>query len=195
MIYNIDTIPAKVFLKVSATEDLSLLTTDKKVSENDLKKAWDEILKADPKKNKNTDKNRVLDLSKKLQRASNKYNSLQNALFFLSQGVRDKEVEQIVKDYNYKLTEDNFKEDVLKALSLIDGISVKISKYQQEIDDIIAKQNQGETATFEDNLMLYYRIAGISIKDANTITYLEYLGLEKQVETVANNLAKSNGAR
>ena len=195
MIYNIDTIPAKVFLKVSATEDLSLLTTGKKVSTEDLKKAWEDILKADPKKNKNTDKNRVLDLSKKLQRASNKYNSLQNALFFLSQGVRDKEVEQIVKDYNYKLTEDNFKEDVLKALSLIGGISVKISKYQQEIDDILNKQNQGETATFEDNLMLYYRIAGISIKDANTITYLEYLGLEKQVETVANNLAKSNGAR
>lgn len=195
MIYNIDTIPAKVFYKVSATEDLSLLTTDKKVKTEDLKKAWDEILKADPQKTKNTDKNRVLDLSKKLQRASNKYNSLQNALFFLSQGVRDKEIEQIVKNYNYKLTEDNFKEDVLKALSLIDGISVKISKYQQEIDDILAKQNQGETATFEDNLMLYYRIAGISIKDANTITYLEYLGLEKQVETVANNLAKSNGAR
>lgn len=59
-------------------------------------------------------------------------------------------------------------------------IKLKIEKHNSLLEK--KKDNNTSKTTFEDVLLGYLTILGLGFKEANKITLLEYLALEKQVK-------------
>lgn len=178
MVYNIDTILAKVYFKIHETGNLKLLT-DENLEVNVLEKIWTEIVQkhqevSDIKRNV-----RVFELSKKIEELRAKHEAIINALYVLN-FKRDKDLEQIVKNYGYKITDENFEDDVKEIKNNVQIVLNKIQKHQQNLELLLPKEIK--KITFEETLLGYYTVLGFGFKDANSITLLEYCGVESQVK-------------
>lgn len=192
MIYTADTIPAKIFSRISRTEDFTLLSTESHHKEK-LSEAWDKIID-DPRIEKEDSKNEVLRLSNKIEQFSSKYNKLFKALIFLTH-QRDSDLEKIVAKEGFQLNEDTFFEDVKEAVKLIETIQVQKAKYEEELKELLEGYENKEASTFEDVLMMYSSSVGTGYIEANKITQLEYQGLKKQLKAKIKQIEKSKNVK
>ena len=179
LIYTIDTIPAKLFFKIDNTGDYTLLSDDNSFKKEDLQKVWESILFYYQKNIQGKARDSQLDLDKKI-------NSLESRLLCIKRIIcllkieRDHELERYLRSVGYQLTEQNFFDDLKKIESLSDMIKLKIEKHNSLLEK--KKDNNTSKTTFEDVLLGYLTILGLGFKEANKITLLEYLALEKQVK-------------
>ncbi len=189
MIYNIDTIPAKLFFKINEKGDLSLLS-DEKLSNEQLQNIWEEILSSYQEiTNKKANDIQLL-LSKKIQSLSSKLFSIKNAVFLL-RSERDSELEYYLKNKGYKLEEETFLKDLQRIEELSQTIEIKIKKLLGQLDS--DKSKVKSNLTFEEILLGYMTILGFGYKDANTITLLEYIAIEKQVNIKLKAMKNGKG--
>ena len=110
MIYNdINTIPAKVFLKVEQTGNLLLLSTTE--TKEDLKKVWEILQNEHEIIKENNDNNKVLDISSNLESLYSKFKATDLSIYYLRK-KKDQDIINLLKEQNYKLHLNNFKKDL-----------------------------------------------------------------------------------
>lgn len=176
MIYTIDNIPAKVFFAIKSSGNIDLLSIEP--IENDLIDNWLKILEHDELNQANKGVDKFLKLSVKINHLELKYRAIINAVSQLEHS-RDKELEEFLKENNFKLNNETFDQDLEKVKSDVNSIKIRISRFQVQLDKINSAQKQD--SSFEDLFMSYLTFLEFGFKDANTITLLEFRGLEKQV--------------
>lgn len=190
MIYNIDTIPAKTFFKIQQTGDLTLLSNEKK-TDKELHDAWEEIVKKDQEITGDKKGNRIINLIVKVEKLHIHLETLEMAFVSLKKN-RNSELENILKEYGYKLTEENFTQDLETAQREAKSIKVRISRFETELKRLLPTKNQHQKQeTFEDILVSIFAILEIGLVDANTITLLYFRSLEKQAVKKIEALQKN----
>lgn len=187
--YTIDTIPAKTFFRVQQTGDLTLLSTEKKTNK-ELYDAWEEIVKKDQEITGNKKSNRIINLTTKIERLNLELETL-SAVITSLKNERNSDLETILKESDYKLTEKNFAQDLETAQRQIKSIKVRISRFENELKRLLPTENQQKQETFEDILVNIFTVLEIGLVDANTITLLYFRSLEKQAVRKIEALQKS----
>ncbi|CAL2077701.1 conserved protein of unknown function [Tenacibaculum sp. 190524A02b] len=186
--YNIDTIPAKIYFKIVETGNLSLLSPNEK-KEDALLKAWKKINQEYQRITFKSTTDKLLELSKKIQSLSARFKFIRNCCYLLKI-QRDDELEEDLRLYNYKLREECFMADLNRIETLSDTIEIKIEALNEKLQNL-SKSNDKSNALFEEVFMGYLAVLGFGFKDANTITLLEFVGLEKQVTIKIKSLQKN----
>lgn len=175
MTYSIDTIPAKIYFKVLETEDFSLLSDDKEI---DYEVLWSEIKSQAEQIRRTDNKNKVLDLSKEMQRFFVKHEAVNNAIYYLRRR-RDEELEDLVRSFGYKLSNANFQKDLDNIERSIQSLHIKMSRTQKKIDELPKPKESSNS--FEDIYMSYRAILEISLEPSDKILFLDFVAAEKQV--------------
>ena len=186
MTYSIDTIPAKIYFKVLETQDFSLLS-DEKIDKEAL---WDEISSEGEKMRRSDNKNKILDASKSMGVYSSDYKSIKAAIYYLER-KRDSELEQMIIDKGYKLTNANFKDDLKKISNKVESLNVKIAKQVKKIES--ESKPKGESS-FEDVYMLYMLI-GKPYRTVNTILFTEFVAWERGIIKKLNHTPNHGSKR
>lgn len=177
MTYTIDTIPAKIYFKIFETGDTSLLSTDKDI---DTDKLWQKIELQTLDYQKNTKSDKILYLSKKIQQFSSRLNAILNTVNYLKSVKNDDESIDLLLSYGYKITSKTINEDLERIERESNAIEIKIDKYTSDLEKVKPK-NTKDKSSFEDLYMSYLAILEFGFKGSNEVTFLEFMGLEKQV--------------
>ena len=186
MIYTLDSIPAKLFFRINTTGELNLLS-DTSLSESKLEELWQPILTYYQKNSGNKTKDTELELYKTIQSLNSRLVAIKNTVSSLRM-KRDEELEQYLKSNGYQLTDQNYLEDLKRIDLLSETILLKIEKHNATLES--SKNKSQGSLTFEEILIGYLSILGFGFKDANSITLLEYLALEKQVKNKIKHRGK-----
>ena len=184
MTYNIDTLPAQLYFKILEENNPDLLTDDKEV---DAFKLWDNIYNSVSKLSNNKSKNKFFDIAKSIQHISTKIEVVSNAVFYL-QRKRDPELEELLKSYNYKLSEVSFYDDLEQIKKQINNLEIKIARHKKELEKLNIEPK--EKQTFEDVYFSYCAIL-YPYKEMGTILIKEFISFEKQVINKIKNIEKN----
>lgn len=188
MTYTIETIPAKIYFQIIDTGETSLLSTEEDI---DTELLWETIRSEGEKLLRKESKNKVLELSKSMQRFYVKYESVKNSIFYLRR-KRDEELEDLIRSFGYKITNANFEKDLDRIENKIESLKVKIAREKKKIDAI--PQSQQNSSTFEDVFMSYLAILGYGFRSANSVTFKEFAAMEKSVtnkiKSIESNVSK-----
>lgn len=191
MIYTIDTIPAKIFFKIHETGDVKLLS-DNDIEEQKLQKEWDKIVKEDEViagNNTKTKKSKALNLSRLILKLNTRLEMALSAVAVLNNGRNDT-IEQLLKKEGYKLTTTNFYNDLQTIKREINGVKMKIGRYQKELKILQKTEQHKGKKNFEMVLIELLVFLEFPFKEANTITLLEFRAIEKQAVLKVKNLKK-----
>lgn len=188
MIYDFDTIPAKLFYKISETGNLDLLCTEK-CTDEELKKAWIDILDKNDKYDNTKSSKKVVDILKKVESLKAKYEAIRLAVHCLKRKVDD-ELIDLLKNYGYKFKW-NEKEYSLgnltqyqKDLEQIEKESEVIIFKIKELEEKLPKQKEEGKVPIDEVILGYAVILGMGFIDTNKITLVQHytnikLGNEK----------------
>ncbi|WP_341215768.1 hypothetical protein [uncultured Wocania sp.] len=174
MIYNsFDTIPFKLFLKVTQTGDLTLLSDEKKLY-NELSEAWKQINsefnEIDPNKTIEKTLKTLIDI----EEYTAQYNFLEIAVKAL-RFDRNLDIENKVRELGFKLCEESFQYD----LTVVENESKMLLVFIEEAEDKLPKVD-GKRATNIDQVILgYCAFTGLQFTDTNKITGNQYYGLKE----------------
>tara|TARA_R110002096_G_scaffold36129_3_gene101305 strand:+ start:2818 stop:3387 length:570 start_codon:yes stop_codon:yes gene_type:complete len=189
LIYTIETIPAKIFFKIQETGDTSLLSDE---SGLDTAKIWAEI-EAHAGDDKNPINQKILELSKKIQRFSVRLEAITNAVFYLK-NKPDEDLITMLLEYGYTLSIDNIEQDLERIARESQSLKIRIDKYTLDLDRIIPKQ-KGKATSYEDLYIWYLSIVEFGYESSNKVLYLDFKGLEKQVNAKIKSLDNNGGRR
>lgn len=175
MIYkSVDTIPSKVFFKILRTGDLGLLT-DETIPLSELEKIWINIEGEDSELTSNGKNDRFINISKQIEAILAKMESINLSVFHLKI-LRDQDLIENLKKYNYKFTDD-LKSDLIKIERETEALTLKLRNYQRQLDKILPKNNK-KHIPFDEVVMGYGVVSGWSVRP-NEITQSEYRALIK----------------
>lgn len=179
MIYTIDNIPAKLFFRILSTGDISLLSTEP-IEKEKLKEKWLTIQEQDELNRESKEKDKILKLAKKVTGLAVRHEAMRNAISIL-RIQRDNELEQMLREYNCKIEDNTFNEDLNLIERTLESVRFRIARFQSSLTRHLSLKQGEENTHFEDLFISYLTFLGFGFKDANSITLLEFRGIEKQV--------------
>lgn len=184
MIYDsFDTIPFKLFLKISQTGNLNLLSDEKKMF-GELEKAWqtinEEFNELDPQKT--VDK--TLKLLIKIEKYTIKYNALQMGVQCL-RFDRDLDLENAIRESGFRLEEETYYED----LDRVERESEALKMLIDEASAKLPKVNDKRATNIDEVIMGYCAITGLQY-DTNKITGTQFYGVKSLFEEKKKNLER-----
>lgn len=173
MIYNsFDTIPFKLFLKVTKTNDLTLLSDEKKLFK-ELSEAWEKINKEFNDLDPNKTIEKTLQLLIDIEEYKAQYNFLEIAVKSL-RFDRDLDLENKVRELGFTLNEARFQNDLTKVENESKALLVFIEESEAQLPKV-----DGKRATNIDQVILgYCAFTGLQFTDTNKITGSQYYGLK-----------------
>lgn len=173
MIYDsLDIIPAKIFFRIQSSGDLFLLT-DQNKSEQELKTIWELLESEHNEINPNKDENRSLNIFRKMEELSSKYESIKLAVHHLKNHL-DLELVDLLKSYNYKFT-NNINKDLSRIERESKAFEVKISRIQSKLPK--EKEEDKSVISFDQVVLSYSSLVGSGFVDTNSITITQYYAL------------------
>lgn len=185
MIYtSADIIPAKLFFRIEATGDISLLST-KKRPKVFLQQIWEDIQEENNRISSNKTIGKVLNLSRNIEKLSARLEKVTLACHVLK-SVRDKELIEMLKDDGYKFTYEKAKterqsrrmylSDVARIEKQATSLVIKIDNLKTKLPDQ-EKEKSTEEVTFDETVLGYSTLCGAGFIDTNAITLTQYYAL------------------
>lgn len=185
MIYDsLDTIPLKLYLKISQTGDVSLLTDDKEQLAR-VQSVWeqlDEEFKALDPENKI---NKTLHLLIEIEEYTAQYDGLQFAISAL-QFDRDIDLENALREQGFKLREETFLQDLIQ----IKHESEALIMFIEECEAQLPKHNNKKATNVDEVILGYCSITGLQYTDTNKITVTQFYALKKMFDEKLQILKK-----
>lgn len=171
MIYNsIDIIPAKLFFKILETGEIELLSNEK-CDNNRLQELWSELQKQQDQIAINNETNKVLQISKRIETLSSKYEAVKLAVKYLSLKYDDDLVD-VLKGFGYKFTND-LRKDLERIARENKAIELIISRLQKKLP----KVEESNKKSLDNVIMTYAIITELGFIDSNKITLTQYYAL------------------
>lgn len=179
MYNSLDTLPVKVFYKIVETGDLTLLNPTAETTSEQLQDFWDNLYQDFQSKDNNQLSKKIFRISVEIEALAVKYNLVGmcvNALRF----DYDEELIKILKQLGYKVTKENYLNDLEKAEKYSEGILMNIEQLKQQLPKDKGTEN---TTSIYDILASFCSSLGFNIGDFNKITCSEYFAYKRQVLT------------
>lgn len=176
--YNtLDKLPIKTYMLINETGEISLLLFEgEKADENELSIIWNKLdnefkdLSNDPDEKKN------LRLAKQIMRYETKHQLIETYCICLDFEY-DEEIAEALRAWGYKLTYENYYEDLERIKRESDGLLLKI----EDLKTLLPKTEGGSTVTIDDVLASHSSILGFDF-DYETISCRKYLAHKKQID-------------
>lgn len=185
MLYSsVDTIPGKLFYKIEETGDLSLLSTTKEHSFEEIQKAWLKIKDENRNQPGKANLNKLLTVSKRIE-------YLQATLEFVALSVHylkviiDEELVEKLKEYGYQfnwIPDDNSEENRKVYIEDVARVEREMNALQIQVDaakEKLPKPKEGDAnkdaaSTFDVLCLSYASFAGFGFVDTNTIVLSQF---------------------
>lgn len=185
MIYkNLDTIPYKLFIKITETGDLTLLSDSDVDEETDIEllaKIWEEIYDEHLSKNETTESKKIFKLSKNIDGLL----ALNKVVMIACESLRfefNEELLEMILGFGYQLSvvdTESYYSDIERIEREANAYIIKAENYKNMLPD----KAEGENSEFsvDDVMALYCTILGFNIGDFNFVSYNAFRSYEKQV--------------
>lgn len=187
---SIDTIPAKLFFRIMETGEVSLLSNEDK-SEEELSDIWNKIQEEHEKISINDRQNKALNIYKKIEALSCRYYAVKLSVHCLKY-VRDKDLFVLLKNYGYKITWRDLREDLERIERESKAIETKILRAKQQLPK--QKKDKGASVSFDETVLGYAAFTGSGFVDTNKITVPQYYALinigNQKIKALENGKAK-----
>lgn len=170
---SLDTIPLKLFYQIMSSGDVSLLTDDKNELKN-VSKLWEQIKAEFEELDPTNQIQKTFRTLKEIEEYKTQYNGIQFAIEALKFD-RDLDLENQLREFGFKLTEDNFIND----LETIKNESQALLMFIEELEALLPKHN-GKKATSMDEVILgYASYTNLQYTNTNSITVTQFYALKK----------------
>lgn len=205
MIYkSLDTIPYKLFLKIEETKYYFLLDTNfvekKNIKGDELveyskqlsnyETIWNDLYDEHLSKNQNTESKKIFKLSKTIDEylTSNKVIVMGcDALLF----EYNEDIHKILITYGFKLSLENtqtYHKDLKKIKREAEAFIIRAKRYQA----MLPEKKENTEYNIDDVMASYSAILGYNIGKHNEVTYAEYYGHEKSVNSKIKSIKSQN---
>jgi hypothetical protein len=170
---SLDTIPLKLFYQIMSSGDVSLLTDDKN-DLNKVSKLWEQIKAEFEELDPTNQIQKTFRTLKEIEEYKTQYNGIQFAIEALKFD-RDLDLENQLREFGFKLSEDNFIND----LETIKNESQALLMFIEELEALLPKHN-GKKATSMDEVILgYASYTNLQYTNTNSITVTQFYALKK----------------
>lgn len=176
MIYDsFDTIPFKLFIKVTQSNDLTLLSDTTQTPEV-LLKAWEKINEEFKALDPNKTIEKTFKILKEVEEYRAQYNFIQFAVNALKQPFdRDLDLENNIRELGFKLRESSFYHD----LEIIEMESKALLVFIEEGESKLPKVDNKPANSIDKVILGYASFTGLPFTDTNKITGTQYYGLKE----------------
>lgn len=178
MYKTLDKLPIKTYFLIEETGDINLLLFEgEKCDENELNVLWLKLqaefsdLAQDPEDKKS------LRILKEVKRCETKH-QLIDAFCVCLDFDWDEEMVQILRNWGYVLTEENYYEDLEKIKRESEGLLIKAENLKKLLPK---SEESGSNVTIDDVLASHSSILGFDF-DYETISCKKYLAHKKQID-------------
>lgn len=187
MIYNSDTIPAKIYYKILQTGDVTLLTNKKKRhNEEDLKEVWLDIENDFFETDKNAKS--VLDIQKYVDHFKAKQKTIEITVRMLEVSGEDSEMLEILKEHGYSYNGKEWGLFLNKVKSQNKNLSIIIDNWESKLPK---PKKETEHTPIEDIILSYAVITGAGFISTNDITKKDFDALvrtgNEKIKALKNN--------
>ena len=205
---SVDTIPAKLYLKILETGHVNLLS-DKEVVEiieegaqnvitkKESENIWVNIQAEDAELIKDNKSDKTLNISKNIESLVAKLESINLSVFHLKM-LKDADLISLLKKYGYTFTDD-LESDLERIERETEGLEIKLKNYQRQLEKLQpkTKDKTGKSVPFDEVVLGYGVVTGLMFK-TNQITQSEYRALinvgNQKMEAIEKSIGK-NGKR
>lgn len=172
------------------TGEVSLLSNEDK-SEEELSDIWNKIQEEHEKISINDRQNKALNIYKKIEALSCRYYAVKLSVHCLKY-VRDKDLFVLLKNYGYKITWRDLREDLERIERESKAIETKILRAKQQLPK--QKKDKGASVSFDETVLGYAAFTGSGFVDTNKITVPQYYALinigNQKIKALENGKAK-----
>lgn len=198
-LYNsLDTIPYKLFLRITATGEYSLLS-DTETDQQKLISIWEKLFKEHLDLESTPESKKEFRITNDVESLETEYKFILGACDCLEFAIDDELIE-ILRGKRYQLRTDNT-ENYYNDLGMIKrfakGLKIKInslkSQLPKEENDEENKTVQHEKLTIDDVMAGYTMIVGYDF-DYNTVTYTKFKAIKRQVSLKMKSITEQNTA-
>lgn len=202
MVYDsLDIIPSKLFFKIADTGDVRLLSKDKDVDIEVLKKIWSQLEEEDAELSQSDTLDKLIENYAKIERLSAKFKCIALCVRYLRFKKDDDLISQL-RNYGFQIrwgrdkiiegeeatAEAIFQYDLDEVVRLSEDIGLQIERIKSRIPK--QKKNAKQTP-FDEVVMGYAAFTGAGFIDTNSITQTQYralinLGAQK-IKSLENN--------
>lgn len=180
MIYNIDTIPYKLFLRIAETNDLQLLVVGSESIENEiLEDIWKEMYEYHLENSETSETKKIFKISKEIEYLESNY----KFVLMLCESLKFEYSEDVLgflKEKGFQISTENtekYHAGIDKVIRESESYLMKAEEYKA----MLPTEKQNEDYNIDDTMALYSAILGFSIGDFNLLTYKTFKSYEKQV--------------
>ena len=180
MTYNSLKIPVVLFFEILETNNYSLLSTED-LPKKELESIWIKLYDEFSEKNEEKENNNYLNLEKNITRLTLKYKAI-NVLVDCLMIDYDDENANFLRREGYKVTEENYLEDLERVREESDHILVRVNNFKNQLPEI------DETKKFDiyDTLAQYSSILGFDLDE--NVSVNKFFALKKSVKNKIKQL-------
>ena len=175
---KLETIPYKLFIKISQTKHLRLLAPDNpEMTIDDLNHIWENIHSEYLELNPSPDDKRILKIHSEIYYFQAKYNYILIACRILAFDYDEWTINNLI-EYGYSLTHENYVTQIERIQAEAEGLLVKADAMASELPTIDEDKSKH---TVDDMLASYSVFLNIDF-DFNTIPASKVIALGKQID-------------
>ncbi|WP_299129378.1 hypothetical protein [uncultured Winogradskyella sp.] len=170
---SLDTVPLKLFFQALSTNDASLLSNNK----DDLLR-MPEVLKQLKADFEQLDPNNKIQKTFRTLKEIEEYRSQYNGIQFAIEALRfdrDLDLENQLREFGFKLTEDNF----INNLDVIKNESQALLMFIEELEVLLPKHNDKKASNIDEVILGYSSYTNLQYTDTNSITVTQFYALKK----------------
>lgn len=189
MIYSLDTIPYKTFVKIAETGNVCLLSDSEKNIDL-LSKTWEQIYDEHLSKSQTTESKKIFKISKEIDGLI----TLNKVVLMACECLRfefNEELFNMITGFGYQLSVLNtelYHQNLEGIEREANAYIIKAESFKSMLPE--KKENHNSTYNVDDVMASYSTILGFSIGDFNQVTYNAFFGYEKQVNAKIKSLKK-----
>lgn len=170
---SLDTIPLKLFYQILGSGNVSLLTNDKAELKN-VSKIWEQLKAEFEELDPSNQIQKTFRTLKEIEEYRAQYNGIQFAIEALKFD-RDLDLENQLREFGFKLSEDNFIND----LNTIKNESQALLMFIEELEALLPKHNGKKASNIDEVILGYSSYTNLQYTDTNNITVTQFYALKK----------------
>jgi len=193
MIYDtLRKLPKVVQVEILETGDITLLNPENEnVEIEKLLAIWDNLQEQFNEKYNKQESSKIFNVYKEIEYLDKKYNIIRYAVESL-EFDQHQQLINMLHDYGYKLTKENYNEDLKRIHRESEGIITKIKHFLNMLPK--KKETSQNDTTIIDNMAAYSSILGYDF-DFYTISVEKYHALEPIIKKKIDAIEKSNNSK
>lgn len=193
MIYDtLRKLPKVVQVEILETGDITLLNPENENIEIEkLLAIWDNLQEQFNEKYNKQESSKIFNVYKEIEYLDKKYNIIRYAVEAL-EFDQHQQLINMLHEYGYKLTKENYNEDLKRIHRESEGIITKIKHFLNMLPK--KKETSQNDTTIIDNMAAYSSILGYDF-DFYTISVEKYHALEPIIKKKIDAIEKSNNSK